>query len=865
MNARRLTTTLLTSTMLATLPAFVLTQQVRAQEAPTTVATGTDDKGIEVIVTAQKRSQKLQDVPVSIQVLGTKKLDQLNIASFSDYAAQLPSVSFQNSPYQGSSVYFRGVASGGDGNHSGPQPSAGVYLDEQAVTTIGGPLDVHIYDMARIESLAGPQGTLYGASSEAGTIRLITNKPDHSGFYGRFDADVNQVSSGGTGGKLEGMLNVPISDRVAARFVGWTDHQAGFIDNVPGTRSFIGGLTVNNNDFVKKNYNDIDIYGGRAALKIDLDDNWTVDAGIIAQDQRSHGSSGYDPLVGDLEVQHFLPEHGHDRFAQASLTVQGKIGNFDITYAGAYMDRKLDTAADYTDYAEAYDQLYAGSGGVAGYFYFSNDAGDPISSQQLIIGADHFTKRSHELRIASPSTDRLRFVAGVFEQRQTHFIHQDYQVAGLATDLSVTGHPGTLWLTQQSRIDRDAAIFGEISFDITPTLTVTAGGRSFTYDNSLIGFFGFGESPGYDAGTEPANGAGASSGERRCLTTATLGAINPKDPPGTKLPASVAGSPCTDLGVQNADGTISPKRAEGSGFSPKLNLSWKTTPDLMLYGTWSKGFRPGGINRRGSVGDYAPDYLTNIELGWKASLLDKKMHFNGAIYDQKWESFQFAFLGPNSFTEIHNGPDASIKGIEADVSWTPTDHLIISANGAYTDATTQKNLCAYDGDKTPDCSGIVTTYETVYDNPTQTPELVGTDNQDFISAPKGTRLPITPKFKFAGSVRYHWEMGKYAPYWQVAVTSQSKASSDLRTNVYVVPLGIYVDPAALTGELKGFTNIDLALGTQWDSWTAEFYIRNLTDERDQLSRYQECGSCYQRPYIVTNTPRTIGLRLGSKF
>ena len=132
----------------------------------------------EIVVTAQKRSENLQNVPISIQALGTAKLEQLNISDFKGYAQQLPSVSFQSGGTPGTNVvYMRGVASGGDGNHSGSLPSVGVYLDEQPVTTIGGNLDVHIYDIARIESLSGPQGTLYGASSQAGTIRIITNKP----------------------------------------------------------------------------------------------------------------------------------------------------------------------------------------------------------------------------------------------------------------------------------------------------------------------------------------------------------------------------------------------------------------------------------------------------------------------------------------------------------------------------------------------------------------------------------------------------------------------------------------------------------------------------------------------------------------
>ena len=132
----------------------------------------------EIIVTAQKREENLQNVPISIQALGTRRLDQLNISNFNDYTKLLPSVASRPRSRASTTVYMRGVASGGDGNHSGSLPSVGVYLDEQPVTTIGGTLDVHIYDIARIESLAGPQGTLYGASTEAGTIRIITNKPD---------------------------------------------------------------------------------------------------------------------------------------------------------------------------------------------------------------------------------------------------------------------------------------------------------------------------------------------------------------------------------------------------------------------------------------------------------------------------------------------------------------------------------------------------------------------------------------------------------------------------------------------------------------------------------------------------------------
>jgi len=814
--------------------------------AQTAVPKSTDAKKDEdvIVVTAQKRSQKLQDVPISIEVIDTKKLDQLNISNFNEYAAMLPSVSFQTSQPGQTNVYMRGVASGGDGNHSGPLPSVGTYLDEQPVTTIGGALDVHIYDVARIESLAGPQGTLYGASSEAGTIRIITNKPDFSSSYGRIDVEANQVTSGGTGGKLEGMYNAPINEHAAARFVGWAEHDAGYISNVAGTRDFIGGISVNNAPYIKKNYNNIDVVGGRAALKVDLSDSWTATASILAQDQKNHGNFGSEPSVGDLEVQHFAPEYDHDRFYQAALTVQGKIGNFDLTYAGAYMHRKMDTSSDYSDYAEAYDKAYASYGGIAGYQYFTDAAGHTISSVQRIIGIDVFDKTSHEIRLASPSEDRFHYVVGLFEQTQTHLIHQDYQVANLAPNMSVNGDPGTLWLTEQKRVDRDLAAFGEAYLDITDKLTATVGARAFNYDNSLIGFFGF----GHDFNGPPFNAVGSSrTGVGGCYTANGLtvrdnylaGVSSPL------LPASLDGSPCTNLGTLNGT-SISPKVAKGDGSTYKFNLNYKLTPDVNVYGTVSKGFRPGGINRRSNIAAYAPDYLTNNELGLKSTLFDRKLTLNTAIYSQYWSKFQFAYLGANSFTEVHNGPDARINGLEFDANYRPIKHFIIQLNGAYTDARTVKNLCAYD-DPTFACTNID----------------ASTGNQNYLEAAKGTRLPITPQTKMSGSVRYEWETGIYKPFAQAVVSYKSAASSDLRAKSIVG--GVTLDPAAELGDIPASTTLDASIGVDWKTFSAELFVSNLTNMRAENSRYVECSICYQRSYMVLTPPTTISLRLGTKF
>lgn len=822
-----------------------------AQEAQTDSAES--DPNV-IIVTAQKRSENLQNVPISIQALGTQKLEQLGVASFTDYAQQLPSVTFQalgGTPGT-NVVYMRGVASGGDGNHSGSLPSVGVYLDEQPVTTIGGNLDVHVYDIARIESLSGPQGTLYGASSEAGTIRIITNKPDTSGFYGSVDGEVNTVRKGGQGYKLEGMINAPLSSNAALRVVGWYQRDAGFIDNVPGTRTFCGtptfddedningcikdGVSVNNAAFVKKDYNYTDIYGGRAALKVDLDENWTVTPQFMYQETKSRGSYGYDPSVGDLQVQHFFPEFRNDKFWQAALTIEGKFGNWDVTYAGAYLDRKTFQSSDYTDYSEAYDSLYESVGGLANYFYYQDSLGSTIDPRQKVIGSDHFKKLSQEFRVASPSSDPFRFVGGLFYQYQSNLIHQDYQIANLGPLVSVNGLPGTLWLTQQKRVDQDYAAFGEFSLDVSPTVTLTAGGRAFIYDNTLVGFFGFGRNPAFIQGADdnpPPNAAGSSrTGVAACFTQSGLrlrdaqlaGQTNT-----TLLPPEVAGSPCTNLGVFTTDG-VKPVKASGTGGTYRFNATWKPNSDILAYATVSRGFRPGGINRRGDFGAYQPDYLTNYELGFKTTLANGLLRLNGAVYQQDWKNFQFAYLGPNSFTIITNGPNARIRGFDLDASIS-LDRLSINLSGAYTDAKIRNNLCAA-VDPTFTCS----------------------DPDNSISAPAGTRLPITPQWKMSGTARYTVPMGEGKLYGQVNATYQSSASSDLR-----------VDFAAAQGRLEGFGQVNLAIGGEWSTYSIEAFVRNLTDERGQLSRFVQCGACTQRPYIVPTTPRMFGLRAGAKF
>lgn len=840
--------------MLALLAGTALCQPALAQSGPNdtpptpaqqSASDGQEPDTTEIVVTAQKREENLQNVPISIQAIGTRRLDQLGISNFEEYTKQLPSVSFQTAQPGVTVVYMRGVATGGDGNHSGSLPSVGTYLDEQPVTTIGGTLDVHIYDIARIESLAGPQGTLYGASSQAGTIRIITNKPQLGVTAGRIDGEVNKVAHGDLGGKLEGMVNLPVADRIAFRGVAFWQRDAGYIDNIRRPRTYYEnaadlGVTTpvvvaDNAPFVGENLNQLTSYGGRAALKIDLNDTWTATPTLLYQNMKSDGYFGYYPDLGDLKTDRFFDEFRDDEFVQAALTIEGRLGNWDLTYAGAYLDRKTASLTDYTDYADTYDDLYsaAGLGGLA-YFYFQDSAGNYIDPRQRIEASDHFKKMSQEVRLASPATAPTRLLVGAFYQRQSNDIFQDYIIDNLAPNLSVNGRPETLWLTKQERVDKDYALFGELSHDFGPKVTATLGGRLFRYDNSLYGFFGFGR----DFNGPPFNGAGSSrTGVAGCFTNTGAVFRDNQDPAAIITEGRIPGTPCTNL-ADYRNGRLVPKRVTGNGFTHRVNVQYRPAEGLMFYATWSRGFRPGGINRRATIPPYEPDYLVNLEAGWKVSLLDNAVRWNGAVFTQKWNDFQYSFLGENSFTEIRNGSDARIKGIESDISYVGGG-LTLNAAAAYTDAKTLNNICAGVGDD-DDCSA------------------------SFVAAPKGTRLPVTPRFKASATARYAFPVSRWRGHVQAGISHQSSAAATLRQAIQLVGTGDIVNPNSFLGRIRASTLVDLTAGLDLRQYEVELFVNNLFDKRNDLSRYSNCGSCL-RPVITPGTPRTVGLRVGARF
>jgi outer membrane receptor protein involved in Fe transport len=285
-----------------------------------------------------------------------------------------------------------------------------------------------------------------------------------------------------------------------------------------------------------------------------------------------------------------------------------------------------------------------------------------------------------------------------------------------------------------------------------------------------------------------------------------------------------------------------------------LNAQWKPQDNLMFYATWSRGFRPGGINRRADVPPYAADFLTNYELGWKTTL--GPVRWNGAIYREIWKKFQFAFLGANSFTEIHNGRDARVNGIETDFNYV-SGGWTVNAAAAYTDAKTKGNICSDASDTTPNCDAVLTP-----DDP-DTPE--DETVLDFPSAPSGTRLPVTPRFKGTLTTRYSWPAwANVKAHVQGSVSYQSSAPSSIRTDFQLVGTGEHVNPNVFQGRIRAATLVDLFVGLDWPRWNLEVFGTNIFDKRNDLSRFTACGSC-TRTLVVPGRPRTIGVRAGMKF
>ena len=798
-------------------------------------STGTATSGVElqeVTVTANRRVEKAQDVPIAIQALTSDTLQQLSIENFDDAVKYLPNVTMAGGGPGQSNIYMRGLSVGpgtiqGSGA-VGDFPNVAVYLDDQSAQLPNRNLDIYTADLERIEVLEGPQGTLFGAGAEAGVVRYITNKPKLNVTEGNVNAGYAYTAHGDHSSNVDATINLPlISDTLAVRAVIYNDSRGGYINNVPGTfvrQSTDGGIhyagytnnipgpasplnSVNNNNLVGNAINPVTYEGARVSALWKIDEDWNVLFTQSYQDMDAQGvfyetpqASGTNANLPDLSVQLYNPSYDKDRFENTALTVNGHVGPLSLVYSGAYLVRNVEQVQDYTAYARGtyadYYQCIAPTATTAAQCY------SPSTTWQ---DRERDIHQSHELRLSTPDDWRLRGIVGIFWENFLIHEQTDWQYKTAPGFTDVGPPPGAYANNPNIRNDnvsffddvlrgyKQRAAFTSIDFDIVPkVLTITAGTRYYRFDNtevgSAVGSFGC-----YLAGPPP------------CLASAL------------------------NLNDENL-------RTTYTGSRSRANLTWKITPDVMVYYTWSQGFRPGGFNRsshHSAVLDYdsplafAPDTLTNNEFGWKTEWLDRRLEFNSALYQEDWKNVQDTFFDPNgglgNLAFETNGPNYRVRGLETQIVARVTRGLTVTGSAAWNSS-----------------------------SQTNSPYLISTAGQPITSIPNpygapGSTLAMSPPFQGNLRVRYEFNWGDYRPFAQVG--GQHQAHSHSATG--------YVQ----NYDQPGYSTYDAFLGVAKDDWTVQAYIENLTDTRADLFT----SNSQQVKAITVNRPRTAGLKFSYKF
>jgi len=830
----------------------------------------------EVVVTATKRAASTQDIAVAVSAVGEQTLEDLGITNFEDYMLQLPGVTAGGSGPGQNTIYIRGVASTTPNlttaGVAGLAPNVALYLDEQPLSQPGRNLDVYAADMARIEVLSGPQGTLFGASSQAGTVRLITNKPDPSEQYASVDFGTSWTQNGEMNNNVEAMINVPVNDRLTVRGVVYVDRQGGYIDNVPGTQdvsesarfrpvgtqrangvpvsagragfqstadlSNVTFLPANNTAHVEEDFNDTTYAGFRMSALYEVNDDWKLSFGHSQQTIESDGVFFADPGLDDFEIQRYSEDSIEDKFHNTNWAVEGRFGELEMVYTGAYTGRETDQLVDYADYmfVGQYLPYYICDGSVS-----YPGAGGPTGTCQApflyVNSATETEVMTHELRFSTDATKRVRATFGGFysDLELTELNDFTYPGSTLVDGYGVqtgfspnfpfqTGYvsdpgpfpAGVIFRNDIKRTDVQFGAFGELYFDLSDQLSLTLGAR---YYNIEVDFEGSANSsfcnlfqPDANAfGTDISdlyNGDGEYTFRGSCTTanhiTYTAATVD------ATTPAAVVGA------------LAAPDTAETSGVIGKVSLTWTPSDNVLLYTTWSEGFRPGLLNRPGGATNGAgtftvpfeldTDNVTNYELGWKADLFDYTVRFNGSLFFIDIENLQTTIFDP-SITNLFfsdNAADAEVTGIEGDVIWAPASISGLTINGAFSILDTE-------------ITNVITPTNDVR---------------------QGDELAFAPEFQANLRARYEWplESGMTAHVMPHLTYSAESYSDIITINRDVV---------------DSWVMLGLTAGVTADEWGVELFIDNLSNEKAELSR----SFVYDKERVSYARPRTIGLRV----
>lgn len=861
----------------------------------------------DIVVTAARTSESVQKVPISMQALSMDKLEQRQVNGLSDFAALLPSVSFAGIGPGRNTAFFRGIVPAG-----GAYASVGYYLDDIPITGTEVP-DIHVYDMERIEALSGPQGTLYGASSLSGTIRFITNKPKLGKFEAGIDVENNKYGKGDFGSQFEGFVNIPATETIAIRAMGYYRREGGYVDNVDNKGLFTSGqdgvfsvvrpavytlgdnnpatsFSLSNAAIAKDDYNSIDEYGGRLQLLWEPIEGWELTPSVTAQRQIARGYFGFDPRVGDLEVHDFDQTRNDDRWYQAQLSIHGHIGDWDIVSATGYFQRKTKTLNDYTYYTVTYDGF--GAGYESYLQFFDNCRGAGAAQQCSLINPTQFyhadnreNKFTQELRISTPKTWPFDVTLGGFYQRQKNENNVYYAIRGLdrITGFTQTGGgdvPGGL-IGVPARygidFDEDGAPFFDLTNEVNPngnpfgtlvygTPAVKQDGFYIVENNQIYndkaifaeGHYNITPTLKITGGLRYFWTDYAVTGFAGVAASATNTVTSLSVPTGTfgcPTPLPEARLQCLNTNFRAEDQT---GRYKEDGETHKVALDWQITPDKMVYANYSTGFRPGGFNRPlrirnfGAV-DVAPfesETLTNYELGVKTTW-GGIFRFNAAVYFEKWNNIQYGVVvsGAQGAGITGNAGNAEVKGIEYDADLR-LGKVTISTSGAYNDAKLNGNFCNFALDTSTSSITQLSSCTLGEDVPGSSPPTPQ------VAAADGTRLPRQPKFKGTTSIRYDTQLGEFGAYVQGAAMYQTGATQDLN-----------VDNNALLGNTAGFISFDFSAGIRSDEWSATLFLQNAFDRRGELTRNTFCSIdfCSGSSRTFPIKPQFFGLRVARRF
>ncbi len=823
----------------------------------------------EITVTATRVEESLQEVPIAVHALGGDDIEEMGITNFSDYVLQLPSVTAGGSGPGQNTIYIRGIASTTPNlttaGVAGLAPNVAFYLDDQPLAQPGRNLDVYAADLQRIEVLSGPQGTLFGASSQAGNVRLITNKPDPSGTYGNVRVGAGAIDGGDANSNVEAMLNVPLGENFAVRGVVYYDRKGGWIDNVAGTvdasesarfrpegtvrdngvpvsaqragfqsTADLSGVTflpANNDSLVEEDFNETTYTGGRIAARWDMNDNWRFDLAYATQDIESDGVFFADPNLGDLEIQRFSPDTIDDSFDNLSWTVTALFGELEAIYTGAYTDRETDQITDYTDYlfVGQYLPYYICDGAVT-YPGTADPAGTCQPPNLFVDSLTNTEVQTHEIRFTTDQSKRWRVTAGAFfsdlELKERNDFTYPGSLNAISFDGVTTGFGPNYPLTNgdfpcQPGVEPPTcrAAPGYFS-DAGPFPDGVIFRNDILRTDEQLGIFGelsfdlsdqFSVTVGgrwYDIEVDfegSANSSFFNFGQ-----TVDFQAF------GTNISAQFA--PDNSVGA--------PDKAATDGTIFKATLDWRPWDDKMFYFTWSEGFRPGLLNRPGGAAGPAgftvpfaidTDDVTNIEIGTKADFFDSTFRLNAALFFVDIERLQTTIFDP-SITNLFfsdNAADAEVTGFEGDFSWLPafSDRLTFSGSFSFLDTELTK---------------VIT--------PTNDVQA-------------GDELAFAPEFQGTLRARYEWDV--FSAGWVAHIMPMVSWSSESFSDIILIN----------RDEIDSWTMWGLTAGVSNEKWSFELFGNNLSDERAEVAR----NFVFDRQSVTYAPPRTIGVRASLNF